>query len=237
MAKSFYPKDQKKGTNYKRRPKGLATLKRMYPTVMKRGQFRKMEPKMARAVVQNVVSLIPPESLIKRGEGTHFLFPLASAKVGEFVKGVLKVKAPYAKVTFLVVPPMMNFASGARPLEAMKNLRRNLNKCLDVNDKHVVVIDKVWEGKTMHAIRDALDAVRTNDSSLRFSVNTHGHKDTILPLFTSLNRRVAAPAKNTPPLYANLQKQTQPERNQTNFYRRYFQNLGIAAAEEESKAF
>ena len=236
MAKRFYPKDQQKGTNYKRSPKGLAALKRMYPTVMKRGQFRKMEPKMARAVVLNVVSLIPPESLIKRGEGTHFLFPLASSKVGEFVKGVLKVKAPYAKVTFVVVPPMMNFANGASSVKAMQNLRRNLSTCLDVNDKHVVMIDKVWEGKTIHAIREALDTVRTNDSSLRFSINTQGHKDTILPLFNSLNRRTA-PAKNAPPLYANLQKQTQPEKNQTNFYRRYFLNLGIAAAEEESKAF
>lgn len=179
--KYFYPKEEIRGQNYKRLPKSLESFKRMYPALKRRSKAHELTREKAIQSVITILSLIPQESLAKSGEGTRFLLPLGSSLgVGEFIKGVIRIKAPKAKVTFLVPPGMTNFSGEKRPIIPMANLEQNLKKCVSQNDRHIIVVDDFLTGKTFRAIQETLNKIKSNNSSLSFSINYHDYKNTLL---------------------------------------------------------
>lgn len=181
------PQREIKGINYKRLPKGLDSFRRMYPLSLKRKLANNLTPQEARTVTSTVLSMIPKDSLSRQGEGTHFLFPLSSATgMAEFVKGILRIKAPKTRVSLLVVPYSGNFADGARPVKEMANLHAHLARALRPRDKHVVVLDDIWTRKTTNAISDALQHLKTTNPSLQFSTSVHNSKFSIFPYMNTV---------------------------------------------------
>jgi hypothetical protein len=72
-----------------------------------------------------------------KGEGYHVFLPLdGMSPGGYFYKGALEQLAPKARVTFLITP----YVSVSTPY-GENNLKRNLLKSLNKQDKHFVVID------------------------------------------------------------------------------------------------
>ena len=152
---------------YKNEPKDLEHFNKIYGGMHElRGQiFKAKEEEIVKMVdlIKYFVSGFGKE-IKNKGAGTRFLFPLTSAQgPGEFVRGVLKVIAPKAQVTFLVTPKSNMLPHGhvslswasQNPLE--KNLREHLSNCIKPGDKKIIVLDDMLEGKTANAIKRALE--------------------------------------------------------------------------------
>lgn len=90
------------------------------------------------------------------GEGYHIIFPLTmAASTGEFIKGILQIIAPKARVSFLFT------SKGSGPDE------RDIAKILSPLSKHIRIVDYFSAGFVIQAIRKEFinaDKLRTIQS-------------------------------------------------------------------------
>ena len=108
------------------------------------------------SAVRKLTSINKGDFFKKKGVGYHIFLPLdGMSPGGYFYKGILEQIAPKARVTFLVTPSSENY-----DLKAIKNLKDNLLKTLNSQDKHFIVIDYFSASKnTLNKISTVLSQI------------------------------------------------------------------------------
>jgi hypothetical protein len=108
--------------------------------------FAKKDPYQS---MKNSVQSIKELVKTSQGEGMQFFFPLTGMRnPGTFVKGILRVVAPKAKVTFLVTPSVNRSSS--------KFLEEHIRKSRSPSCKKFFIVDFRFAGDTEQAIRKHL---------------------------------------------------------------------------------
>ena len=231
-------------SNTRREPCDLEHFRRMYAGSLNESISIKRKPA---EVVQKIHTLLGP-TIRDGGKGAHFLFPLTGAlATGEFVKGMLKVIAPQARVSFLVTPKnyyLMKNRLNDPKLQVVidkskENLAQHFNRCVRPSCERIIVIDWFDRGSTLNAIRAAArENPLTENAPIEFQtaqdftsfteqfvVRPHplGWKKTSDGRFAADSANVLKAENFTGYIWHGHQKQT-------NFYRRLYYNLGLATA-------
>ncbi|GEM_PF-6865774 len=114
------------------------------------------ETKGVYSAVHKLTTLNNGDFFKTKGIGYHIFLPLdGMSPGGYFYKGILEQIAPKARVTFLVTPGSENY-----DLKAIENLKNNLLKTLNSQDKHFIVMDYFSPSKnTLNKISDVLSHI------------------------------------------------------------------------------